>query len=86
MAFPEYVEQLFEAHNCRVKIDLHGFRMVSQAVISRVFLFPAGVADTGCDYTFYAPEPGVNAPESPQGKGGSLNFRWRPLVDEGDVI
>ncbi len=84
MALPEDFQQLGVRNLLRVVVDLNGFGVVANVLVGGVCLFAAGVAYPRADNSGCTPEPGVGAPESAQGEGGSLEFSRRRFIDGGD--
>ena len=72
VAGPEHRQQLFIGNAARIEIHLDRLRMIPQGMISGVFSAAAGIADPGAYNAGNGPEPGLNAPKSPQGKSGCL--------------
>ncbi len=80
MAIPESGEEFLICDLSWIVINLDRLRMPVQIVISRVSGTAASVSDTGADYTFDTPEPGVRSPESAQGEGrGFSSHRLRGI-------
>ena len=55
--------------------------MITKAQVGWVYFGSAGVANTGIDYAFKTPEPGVWTPESAQSKGSGLRLGWLIKID-----
>ena len=64
MAIPENGQEFLICDLSWIVINLDRLRMPVQIMISRVIGAAAGVSDTGADYSFNTPEPGVRSPES----------------------
>ena len=71
MVFPEDLQEMLIRDPGRVVIDLDRLAMIAQVMVSGIFRRSAGITNTGTDDARETPEPGVRAPKSAQGKGGS---------------
>ncbi len=73
MTIPESVEELFVGHSGWVIFHLDGLAVIADMVIGGVTGCAAGVAHPRADNSVNAPELGIGAPESAQGKGCGLD-------------
>lgn len=72
MGTAEVGEELAVGDDGRVVDDLDGLGVAADAVVGRLWLRAAGIADAGLDDTRETPEPGVRAPESAHREGRRL--------------
>lgn len=83
---PEKLEKLRVGYHSRVVVNLQRFSMIAEIMIGGAWFFPARIAYSGSDNSRDTPEPGVGAPESAQGKSGSLGLGWNLFVHGWDHI
>ena len=74
MVGPEDLQQLLETDDLRVVVDLNALAVVAEAVVGRIRLGAAGIADAGADNSGQAPKLGVRAPESAHREGGGTEL------------
>lgn len=82
VAVPENGQKVAIGDATGVVIDLNRLGVIPDILISGTDRPPAGVADAGPDDPFDGPEPGLDAPESPQTEGGGFDNRRYSFVDE----
>jgi hypothetical protein len=82
VAVPENGQQVAVGNATGVVIDLNRLGVITDILISGTDRPPAGVADAGPDDPLDGPEPGLDAPESPQAEGGGFDNRRHRFVDE----
>ena len=78
---PENVQQLAVSDSPGIIVHLNRLGVIAHIVIVRIRMAAAGVAHAGSDDTIDNPEPGFDAPESPQSKGCRLENIRRVLID-----
>lgn len=74
---PEDREEILEADDLGVIVDLGGLGVIAEIVVSWIARAAASIANTSPDDTGETPELGVGTPESSKGEGHRLDmFRW----------
>lgn len=81
MAFPKNINHLSVGDAPRVIVHLNRFRVITDTAIGWVRLAAAGVAHAGADDSVDDPEPGFDAPESPQTERCGFERRRRLRID-----
>ena len=80
MVFPEDIQERLIGNPRRIVFDPDGLAVVSQCGVRGILCGAACIADLRADDAFDEPEPGVWAPESPQGKDRCLRSDRRNEV------
>jgi hypothetical protein len=75
MALPKDMEEVTITKPGWVVVDLYRLCMVAQTVVGGVLFGASRVPYAGTNDAVYDPEPGIRAPESPEGKGRGLRSR-----------
>ena len=74
MAVPENIQEGPIRDPVGIVVYLDCLGMISELIVAGILLRAAGIAHPCANHAVHAPEPGVGAPESAQGKGGRLKY------------
>ena len=75
MVGPEKLQQLLIADDSRLKDNAHRLAVIADIPVIRIDGRATGIAGGGINNPCQTPEPGVDAPESTEGKQGDLVLR-----------